>query len=118
MRSAKTTLDEECLEVWSEFVEKPAAVRYAWENQPNANAWGYLGDLPVAPFRTDDWAHIRPLPSYLTDRERAEREASNEIFVERQKRFREERHLLECVAAFRKLGYRVTVKGKTITMEK
>ena len=49
---------------------------------------------------------------------RAEREASNKAFVEKQNRFRDERRLLERIAALRKLGYTVKVDGTTITVAK
>lgn len=67
----------ECLEVWSDEVAEPAAVRYAWENQPNANAYGLHG-LPVAPFRTDEWAFIRALPNWASDLE-ARKAANKEL---------------------------------------
>lgn len=41
--------------VWSPEVPHPVAVRYAWANFPVANLYGKNG-LPVAPFRTDDFA--------------------------------------------------------------
>ncbi len=41
--------------VWSDRVQSPAAVRYAWANYPEkANLYGANG-LPAAPFRTDHW---------------------------------------------------------------
>jgi len=41
--------------VWSDRVHAPAAVRYAWTNNPaGANLYGTNG-LPVAPFRSDRW---------------------------------------------------------------
>ncbi len=83
---------EECLEVWSRDVPKPVAVRYAWANQPNANAYGLHG-LPVAPFRTDNWPFIRSLPSWARDLE--ERKASNRRMIEQRERWRRERKLLE-----------------------
>lgn len=43
-----------CLEVWSEAVPQPVAVRYAWSGYPAGNAVGH-DLLPVPPFRTDDW---------------------------------------------------------------
>ena len=45
------------LEVWSEFVKQPVAVRYAWAEFPDANVIG-VDYLPMPGFRTDDW----PLP--------------------------------------------------------
>ncbi|MBE2284001.1 MAG: sialate O-acetylesterase [Prosthecobacter sp.] len=35
-------------------IESPAAVRYAWANNPEVNLVNAAG-LPTAPFRTDDW---------------------------------------------------------------
>jgi sialate O-acetylesterase len=43
------------VEVWSDKVAEPAAVRYAFNNNPrNANLTNDSG-LPAAPFRTDNW---------------------------------------------------------------
>jgi len=35
-------------------VPEPAAVRYAWSNNPDANLFNGTG-LPAEPFRSDDW---------------------------------------------------------------
>ena len=44
------------VEVWSEDVGQPQAVRYAFNNNPkHPNLTNETG-LPAAPFRTDDWA--------------------------------------------------------------
>jgi sialate O-acetylesterase len=40
--------------VWSEAVQKPVAVRYAWSVNPVTNLYNGAG-LPAQPFRTDDW---------------------------------------------------------------
>ena len=40
--------------VSSPDVPKPAAVRYAWENNPVCTLYNGAG-LPASPFRTDDW---------------------------------------------------------------
>lgn len=41
--------------IWSDEVENPIAVRYAWANNPEgANLYNEEG-LPASPFRTDDW---------------------------------------------------------------
>lgn len=40
--------------VWSDNVEEPVAVRYAWGNNPAVNLYN-SADLPVVPFRTDTW---------------------------------------------------------------
>jgi len=42
------------LEVWSDAVAKPAAVRYAWAGSPPVTVFS-SEDLPLAPFRTDTW---------------------------------------------------------------
>ena len=43
------------VEVWSDAVSNPVAVRYAWANNPEkANLYNHDG-LPAAPFRTDQW---------------------------------------------------------------
>jgi sialate O-acetylesterase len=41
--------------VSSPNVKEPAAVRYAWANNPDCNLFSKAG-LPASPFRTDDWA--------------------------------------------------------------
>jgi sialate O-acetylesterase len=41
------------VEVWSDEVSDPAAVRYAWADNPVCNLYSQSG-LPVTPFRTDD----------------------------------------------------------------
>ena len=44
------------VEVWSDAVPQPMAVRYAFNNNPkHPNLTNETG-LPAAPFRTDDWA--------------------------------------------------------------
>jgi sialate O-acetylesterase len=42
------------VEVWSDGVSEPVAVRYAWANNPICNVYSHE-DLPLTPFRTDDW---------------------------------------------------------------
>ncbi len=42
------------IEVWSEQVSAPVAVRYAWANNPVCNLFSKEG-LPATPFRTDEW---------------------------------------------------------------
>lgn len=42
------------VEVWSDKVETPVAVRYAWADNPVCNLYDEVG-LPVTPFRTDEW---------------------------------------------------------------
>lgn len=45
------------VEVWSEDVSEPVAVRYAWANNPVCNLQNQAG-LPATPFRTDDWPGV------------------------------------------------------------
>ncbi|MCA9118747.1 MAG: sialate O-acetylesterase [Planctomycetaceae bacterium] len=45
------------VEVWSDAVAKPVAVRYAWANNPVCNLQNVTG-LPATPFRTDDWPGV------------------------------------------------------------
>ena len=45
------------VEVWSDMVADPAAVRYAWADNPICNLYSTEG-LPVTPFRTDDWPGV------------------------------------------------------------
>ena len=50
---AKITGDNQ-IEVWSDEVSNPVAVRYAWANNPVCNVYSREG-LPLTPFRTDNW---------------------------------------------------------------
>jgi sialate O-acetylesterase len=43
------------LEVWSDAVPQPVAVRYAFNNNPESPNLTNETGLPAAPFRTDDW---------------------------------------------------------------
>jgi sialate O-acetylesterase len=45
------------VEVWSDKVSEPAAVRYAWADNPVCNLYSAEG-LPATPFRTDDWPGV------------------------------------------------------------
>jgi sialate O-acetylesterase len=45
------------VEVWSDEVSEPVAVRYAWANNPVCNLYSDAG-LPLTPFRTDDWPGV------------------------------------------------------------
>ena len=49
---AEAMIDGETVVVRSERVREPAAVRYAWANNPSTNLLGPSG-LPASPFRTD-----------------------------------------------------------------
>ncbi len=54
-KSLNKTKDK--VEVWSDEVAEPVAVRYAWANNPICNLKNVIG-LPVTPFRTDDWPGV------------------------------------------------------------
>jgi sialate O-acetylesterase len=45
------------IEVWSDEVKEPVAVRYAWADNPVCNVYSRNG-LPLTPFRTDDWPGV------------------------------------------------------------
>jgi len=45
------------IEVWSEAVADPVAVRYAWADNPDCNMYSAAG-LPLTPFRTDDFPGV------------------------------------------------------------
>lgn len=45
------------IEVTSDQIEAPAAVRYAWADNPVCNVQNLEG-LPLTPFRTDDWKGV------------------------------------------------------------
>ncbi len=52
---AHATIEGETVVVWSDRVDDPVAVRYAWADNPDrANLYNREG-LPAVPFRTDDW---------------------------------------------------------------
>jgi sialate O-acetylesterase len=52
---ARARVTGAAVEVWSDRVPRPVAVRYAWGNNPErANLYNAAG-LPAAPFRTDRW---------------------------------------------------------------
>ncbi|WP_235908672.1 sialate O-acetylesterase [Roseiconus nitratireducens] len=48
---------KDTVEVWSDQIQEPAAVRYAWADNPVCNVQSAEG-LPLTPFRTDDWKGI------------------------------------------------------------
>lgn len=50
-------LDDNRIEVSSEAVADPTAVRYAWGDNPVCNMFDGAG-LPLTPFRTDEWAGV------------------------------------------------------------
>jgi sialate O-acetylesterase len=52
---AQAVIKNEKLVAWNKNVAKPVAVRYAFSNTAVGNIFT-KGGMPVAPFRTDDWA--------------------------------------------------------------
>lgn len=54
---AEAKIDGETVLVSSPQVAKPVAVRYGWENNPDATLFNQEG-LPAGPFRTDDWPGV------------------------------------------------------------
>lgn len=51
---ARAQIVGDTIEVWSEEITNPAAVRYAWAPNPDCNLYNQDG-LPASPFRTDNW---------------------------------------------------------------
>ena len=51
---ADAVIDGDTVVVSSKEVRWPAAVRYAWADNPDGNLTNKDG-LPAAPFRTDNW---------------------------------------------------------------
>lgn len=51
---ATAKIDGDKVIVWADGVEKPAAVRYGWDQVAEPNLANGAG-LPASPFRTDDW---------------------------------------------------------------
>ena len=45
------------IEVWSDTISDPIAVRYAWADNPICNMYSSEG-LPLTPFRTDNFPSI------------------------------------------------------------
>ncbi|MFH1719927.1 MAG: sialate O-acetylesterase [Planctomycetota bacterium] len=54
---ADARIDGDTVVVSSEKVSGPAAVRYAWADNPICNIYNKEG-LPASPFRTDDWPGV------------------------------------------------------------
>jgi sialate O-acetylesterase len=50
--------DKNTVEVGSELVDSPVAVRYAWADNPEGCNLINTEGLPASPFRTDDWPGI------------------------------------------------------------
>jgi len=41
-------------EVWSDKIDDPKSVRFGWSNAFKTNLFNEI-DLPVSPFKTDNW---------------------------------------------------------------
>jgi sialate O-acetylesterase len=54
---ADAKIDGDTVVVSSDKVSEPAAVRYAWADNPVCNLYNEE-DLPASPFRTDDWPGV------------------------------------------------------------
>jgi sialate O-acetylesterase len=54
---AETKIEGEELLVWSDGVQNPVAVRYAWGANPVCSLYNRAG-LPASTFRTDDWPGV------------------------------------------------------------
>jgi len=52
---ADARIDGDRVVVWSDSVSEPAAVRYAWADNPEAANLYNVEGLPAGPFRTDRW---------------------------------------------------------------
>ena len=66
--------DVPCIEVTSDLVEAPVAVRYGWASWPTGNMVG-RERLPMPTFRTDDW----PLPVGVSHDKQAQQVAAKEL---------------------------------------
>lgn len=62
------------IEVWSDLVKDPVAVRYGWANWPTGNMVG-RERLPLETFRTDDW----PIPEGVSYSDEAKKAASENL---------------------------------------
>ena len=65
------------IEVWSDLVEEPVAVRYGWASWPTGNLVG-RDRLPVPTFRTDDWPIIEGV-SYSEEAKKAANDRIEEL---------------------------------------
>ena len=54
---ADAKIDGNAVVVWSDKVPAPAALRYAWADNPECNLYNKEG-IPASPFRTDDWPGV------------------------------------------------------------
>lgn len=54
---AQATIEGDTVVVSTPDIVNPVAVRYAWQDNPEASLYNVEG-LPAAPFRTDDWSEL------------------------------------------------------------
>ncbi len=59
VRARAKIRDDDTIVCWSDRVEDPVAVRYAFSNRTIFNLYNEAG-LPAGPFRTDDWSPDTP----------------------------------------------------------
>lgn len=52
---AQAKLEGNKVVVWSNEVKNPVAVRYAWADNPGKSYFYNAANLPMSPFRTDNW---------------------------------------------------------------
>lgn len=52
---AKAKIDGNTVVVFGDKVDKPVAIRYAWDDNPGKLSLYNTAGLPAIPFRTDDW---------------------------------------------------------------
>ncbi len=57
VNATATLMNDGRVEVSAESIERPASVRYGWANNPSVNLYD-KSDLPLTPFRTDDWPGV------------------------------------------------------------
>ena len=65
---------QHCVEVWSDLVEEPVAVRYGWANWPTGNLVG-RNRLPMPTFRSDNW----PIPEGVAHTPEAKTRSSERL---------------------------------------
>jgi sialate O-acetylesterase len=56
-RPARARIEGNEVAVWRDDLTRPAAVRYAWAENPDASLLNLAG-LPASPFRTDSWKEV------------------------------------------------------------
>ncbi len=76
-KPAQARIEDDTVLISSPEVKAPAAVRYAWSNNPDCNLFNGAG-LPATPFRTDDWKNpvVASATSSLADEGGADGDAA------------------------------------------